>query len=55
VAAGREIEISVEVLLRISAVLGIQKALTTRFDEEGKLTWLYEPHDAPWLDGPKAS
>ncbi len=50
--AGQEIALPVDTLLRISAVLGIHKALRILFetDEEG-IAWLQGPHDAPTFGG----
>lgn len=50
---GRDLTLSVDVLLRISAVLGVHKALRILFggsrDEE--VAWLRDPHDAPAFGG----
>lgn len=50
--AGRDLALPVDTLLRISAVLGIHKALRILFetDEEG-MAWLKGPHDAPTFGG----
>ena len=49
---GGDLVLDVAVLTRISAVLGIHKALGILFaDEEGGLAWLRGPHDAPTFGG----
>jgi len=50
--AGQDLTLGVDTLERISAVLGIHKALRILFetDAEGQ-AWLREPHDAPTFGG----
>jgi hypothetical protein len=50
-ATGDEIELPVDVLLRISAILGIYKKLATMFDEGEQVNWLGNTHDAAWSGG----
>ncbi|MGJ0622232.1 MAG: antitoxin Xre-like helix-turn-helix domain-containing protein [Methylocystis sp.] len=49
---GRELTLSVDTLMRISAVLGIHKALRTLFrGGPEEVVWLRDPHDAPTFGG----
>ncbi|KAA1053918.1 MbcA/ParS/Xre antitoxin family protein [Azospirillum argentinense] len=49
---GQEITLPVDVLLRISAILGIHKALMILFGSEpAALDWLTGPHDGPSFGG----
>jgi hypothetical protein len=53
----RDLVLPVTALARISAVLGIYRALYVLFDDrQTRLAWLESPHDAPWCRGqiPKA-
>lgn len=53
----RDLVLPVTALARISAVLGIYRALHVLFDShQARLAWLESPHDAPWCQGqvPKA-
>ena len=47
----RDLILSVDVLLRISGVLGIHKNLTTLFSHEEGVAWLRGPHNAPEFGG----
>ena len=48
----RAFTLKVDVLMRISAVLGIHQALGALFgDERDGVEWLRQPHDAPVLGG----
>jgi hypothetical protein len=49
----RELTLSVEVLLRVSGVLGIYKALTILYghDHDEAVAWLRGPHAAPAFGG----
>ena len=50
--AGQDLELSVDTLLRISAVLGIWKALRILFDTDAEgVAWLSGPNDAPTFGG----
>src|SRR3546814_2369628 len=50
--AGQDLELSVDTLLRISAVLGIWKALRILFDTDAEgVAWLTGPNDAPTFGG----
>lgn len=50
--AGQELALPVDTLLRISAVLGIHKALRILFEtDEAGVAWLKGPHDAPTFGG----
>ncbi|GGA82680.1 hypothetical protein GCM10011385_41150 [Nitratireductor aestuarii] len=44
-------ELSEEQLLRISATVGIYKALETYFEEPLSRSWLTRPNDAPFFNG----
>ncbi|WP_207483184.1 MbcA/ParS/Xre antitoxin family protein [Arenibaculum pallidiluteum] len=49
---GQDLVLGVDTLLRISAVLGIHKALRILFETDAEGTgWLREPHDAPTFGG----
>jgi hypothetical protein len=50
---GRDLTLPVDVLLRISAVLGVHKALRTLFggSKAEEVAWLRDPHDAPDFGG----
>ena len=50
---GRDLTLSLDVLLRISAVLGVHKGLKMMVgpDAEEQRTWLRAPHDAPTFGG----
>ncbi|MFS2009336.1 MbcA/ParS/Xre antitoxin family protein [Azospirillum sp. CT11-132] len=49
---GQELTLPVDVLLRISAVLGIHKALMILFgSESAAMDWLTGPHDGPSFGG----
>jgi hypothetical protein len=45
------IELPVDALLRLSAIIGIFMALATLFDEQGMLDRLEAPNDALWCSG----
>lgn len=49
----RELTLSADVLLRLSGVLGIYKALTILYghDDDEAVDWLRGPHDAPAFGG----
>lgn len=49
--AKQDLILPAEVLLRISAVLALYKALAVLFDEAEAIAWLREPHDAPVFGG----
>lgn len=50
--SGEGLELPADTLLRISAVLGIYKALQILFDMEAEgVAWLNDPHDAPAFGG----
>lgn len=48
--AGGDVTLPLDVLLRLSAILGIYKVLVTLFGDRG-LEWLNGPHGALWSDG----
>jgi hypothetical protein len=50
---GRELTLPVDVLLRISGVLGVHKALRILFggSKAEEVSWLRDPHDAPAFGG----
>lgn len=49
---GRDLTLPVDALLRISAVLGVHKALQILFGSgPEEVAWLREPHDAPTFGG----
>ena len=53
VQAGRDLTLSVDALLRVSAVLGVHKALRILFggSKDEEVAWRRDPHDAPAFGG----
>lgn len=52
-----DLTLGADVLIRVSAILGIHQALCTLFaEEEERIQWLFQPHSAPLFGGrPPAS